>query len=91
MTSYQRARLGGKGRVEYLLYPEWQGYGVDPAVYHGALAMARALFPGTTFTHIESPVDEALAVAGSVLGLESIAERFAACWPICVRPLQTSS
>jgi len=63
-------------KVEHLLYPEWQGYGVDASVHHGAIAMARALFPDTIFARIESPIDEALTVSGGVLGLSSIAARF---------------
>jgi arginase len=64
--------------LEYLLYPEWQGYGVDASVYHGALAVADALFPGAAFTRIESPLDEALTAEGGVVGLSSIASRFRA-------------
>ncbi len=64
--------------VEYLLYPEWQGYGVDASVHHGALAVAHGLFPDTLFTRIESPVDEALTVECGVVGLSSIASRFRA-------------
>ena len=63
-------------RLEYLLYPEWQGYGVDASVYHGALAVAAALFPDTAFTRVESPFEESLTVDAGVLGLPSIAPRF---------------
>ena len=31
--------------IQFLLYPEWQGYGSMPSVHHGALAVARSLFP----------------------------------------------
>jgi arginase len=65
-------------KVEYLLYPEWQGYGVDASVHYGALSVARALFPDAPFTRVESPVDEALTIAEGVLGLSSIAARFRA-------------
>src|SRR3954464_8939423 len=65
-------------RRVYLLYPEWQGYGVDAAVHHGAHLMARTLFPDVVFTTIDSPLDEPLAIAGGVLGLSSIAARFTA-------------
>src|SRR5262245_24952059 len=65
-------------KVEYLLYPEWQGYGVDASVYHGALSVARAVFPDTVFTRVESPIDEALTIEEGVLGLSSIASRFRA-------------
>jgi arginase len=64
--------------LEYLLYPEWQGYGVDASVYHGALAVARAVFPDAPFMRIESPLDERLAVERGVVGLSSIASRFRA-------------
>jgi arginase len=62
--------------IEYLLYPEWQGYGVEASVHHGALALARSLFPAAAFTRIESPLDEALTHEHGVLGLSSIATRF---------------
>ena len=64
--------------VEHLLYPEWQGYGVDASVHDGSLAVARALFPDAAFAHVESPRDETLTVGGGVLGLSSIAVRFRA-------------
>jgi len=63
-------------KVEYLLYPEWQGYGVDASVHYGALSVARAVFPDAAFRRVESPVDEALTIAEGVLGLSSIASRF---------------
>jgi len=65
-------------RRVYLLYPEWQGYGVDAAVHHGAHLMARTLIPDVVFTTINSPLDESLAVAEGVLGLSSISARFTA-------------
>jgi arginase len=64
--------------VEYLLYPEWQGYGVDASVHHGALSVARAVFPDAAFTRVESPIDEALTIEEGVLGLSSIASRYRA-------------
>jgi hypothetical protein len=63
-------------RTAYLLYPEWQGYGVANAVHRGAVAMADALFPDITFTTIDNPLDETLIVRDGVLGLDSIAARF---------------
>jgi arginase len=62
--------------ITYLLYPEWQGYGVEPSVYDGANAMARVLFPGVSFARVEAPREETLAVDQGVLGLSSIASRF---------------
>jgi arginase len=64
------------GGTLYLLYPEWQGSGTAPAVQHGALTIARRLFPGTQFLEIDSPDDERLTRTGGVDGLESIAPRF---------------
>jgi len=64
--------------VAYLLYPEWQGYGVANDVHSGAVAMARALFPSVSFTTIDNPLDETLTVRDGVLGLDSIAARFGA-------------
>lgn len=63
-------------RRVYLLYPEWQGYGVDAAVHHGSHVMARALFPDGAFTTVDGPADELLTVEQGVLGLSSIAARF---------------
>lgn len=60
----------------FLLYPEWQGSGKSPAVYHGALAMARALLPGVAFERIMAPDEEELELVGGVTGLHSIAPRF---------------
>src|SRR5262252_5849854 len=62
--------------TEYLLYPEWQGYGLSSTVYDGAAAMALALFPGTKFTLVDSPPAEQLRIRDGVLGLDSIAPRF---------------
>src|SRR5690349_8613528 len=62
----------------FLLYPEWQGSGVTNAVHRGAVALARTLFPDTSFTTIDSPLDEALTVSDGVLGLDSVAPRFRA-------------
>jgi arginase len=63
--------------TKYLLCPEWQGYGVDAGVYHGAIAMAQALLPEAPFTTIDAPAAEALVVRDGILGLDSIAARFA--------------
>jgi arginase len=57
-----------------LLLPEWQGYGLDASVAHGARAIA-ALFPPEAFVEVEAPDTESLAVEGGVLGLSSIAAR----------------
>jgi arginase len=60
----------------FLLYPEWQGSGKNPAVHDGAVTIARALFPHTEFLVVESPVEERLARENGVVGLRSIAPRF---------------
>ena len=62
--------------TEYLLYPEWQGYGISSAVYDGAIALALGVLPDTAFTLIDSPAAEALSWRDGVLGLDSIAPRF---------------
>jgi arginase len=59
-----------------LLNPEWQGYGVDAAVYDGAVSVVRTLFGDAGFVRIDVPAAEALAVRDGVLGLSSIAPRF---------------
>ena len=63
-------------KTEYLLYPEWQGYGLSSAVSDGAASLALGLMPETKFTLIESPPAEELHVRDGVLGLDSIASRF---------------
>ena len=63
-------------RIEYLLYPEWQGYGLSSAVYDGAASLALGLMPETNFTLVDSPAAEELQVRDAVLGLDSIAPRF---------------
>ena len=63
-------------KTEYLLYPEWQGYGVSSAVYDGAASLALALLPHTELTLVDSPPAEQLRTRDGVLGLESIATRF---------------
>lgn len=62
--------------TEYLLYPEWQGYGLSSTVYDGAAALALALLPDTHFTLVDGPSAEALSMRDGVLGLDSIARRF---------------
>jgi arginase len=62
----------------YLLYPEWQGSGHARAVQHGAVTIAREIFPDTAFLTIESPDDEALPRDDGVIGLKSIGRRFRA-------------
>ena len=57
-----------------LLLPEWQGYGLDASVAHGARGIA-ALFPAGTFVEVEAPDRESLTVEDGVLGLSSIAAR----------------
>lgn len=63
--------------TEYVLYPEWQGCGTSSAVYDGAASMAAGLFPETHFTVVDGPAAEHLTVRDQVLGLDSIARRFA--------------
>jgi arginase len=63
-------------KTEYLLYPEWQGYGLSSAVYDGAASLALGLMPRAKFTLIDSPAAEELHVRDGVLGLDSIASRF---------------
>lgn len=43
---------------------------------HGALTIARELFPDTDFLNVESPAEETLHRDGGVIGLRSIAPRF---------------
>lgn len=59
-----------------LLYPEWQGYGVDDAVYEGALKAAQKLFDTDDFVQVTVPLKENLTRLNNVLGLDSIAPRF---------------
>jgi arginase len=61
----------------YLLYPEWQAAGAHPELQHGALTIARELFPDTHFLIVDSPDDEALVRTDEVVGLATIAPRFA--------------
>jgi arginase len=60
----------------FLLYPEWQGSGRAQVVHHGALTIARELFPSTSFLTIESPEAEQLQRDDGVIGLRSIGPRF---------------
>ena len=62
--------------VLYLLYPEWQGSGKSPAVQHGAITIAREVFPDTAFLTIDSPGEERLTRSEGVNGLASIGPRF---------------
>ena len=59
-----------------LLYPEWQGYGEDDAVYTGALKAAQSLFDINDFTQIPVVSKENLKLSNGVFGLDSIAPRF---------------
>src|SRR5215472_11826338 len=61
-----------------LLYPEWQSYGENAAVHYGALKLSEALFGGRNFFKVEVPDHESLEKTDGVLGLASIAPRFAA-------------
>src|SRR5262245_61175353 len=63
-------------KTEYLLYPEWQGYGVEPSVHDGAFSVARELFPGVTFLQVPAPREEMLSSRRGVLGLSWISDRF---------------
>jgi hypothetical protein len=56
-----------------LLFPEWQGYGENDAVYRGAQKIAHELFAGVRFATVPVRLDERLEVTRGVLGLESIA------------------
>ena len=64
-------------RTLYLLYPEWQASGAHPELQRGALTIARELFPDTHFLIVDSPDEEALVREDGVIGLASIAARFA--------------
>jgi arginase len=64
-------------RTLFLLYPEWQGCGTTAAVQEGALTIARELLPETHFLIVDSPDEERLDRERGVVGLRSIAERFA--------------
>ena len=59
-----------------LLYPEWQSYGENADVFHGARQVATQLFRGTTFLEVEVPQEEELSEEDGVLGLRSVANRF---------------
>lgn len=64
------------GRVT-LLMPEWQGYGLSAEVACGARELAQAWWPDEPGLVIEAPDTEVLGIEDGVLGLESIAARFA--------------
>jgi arginase len=78
LREHVRLRVSAASSTAYLLYPEWQGYGVANAVHRGAVAMAHTLFPNVSFTTTDNPLDETLTVRDGVLGLDSIAARFRA-------------
>ncbi|MEZ5316225.1 MAG: arginase family protein [Vicinamibacterales bacterium] len=59
-----------------LLLPEWQGSATDAAVAQGARALAAHLGVDR-FVEIDAPDDETLEVRHGVIGLGSIAPRFA--------------
>jgi arginase len=59
-----------------LLYPEWQSYGENPAVHHGAIKLAEVLFAKRDFMQVEVPAEETLDKTKGILGLSSIAPRF---------------
>jgi hypothetical protein len=58
-----------------LLHPEWQGYGLNADVLHGARALAARLFRDRDVVTIDAPEHEQLQVKDGVLGLDSIARR----------------
>ena len=58
-----------------LVLPEWQGYGLSSLPARGARLLGRRLFAGSDVRTIDTPDDEALTVAGGVLGLTSLASR----------------
>lgn len=59
-----------------LLYPEWQGFGENTDVYHGAIKIAETLFPTSDFVCVDVPISESLERIDGVLGLHSIVPRF---------------
>jgi hypothetical protein len=82
----QRAKARKKGqreegrsramRILRLVYPEWQGYGVNADAHAGTTVLAAGWFNGSDTLHVEVPLSETLAVEGGVLGLSSIAPRY---------------
>ncbi len=56
-----------------LLYPEWQGFGVNNRANKGAFTIHQAFSQGNKFVEIDVPQEEHLLVEGSILGRSSIA------------------
>jgi arginase len=54
-----------------LLLPEWQGYGENRSVFHGALTLGKQLSPALSFETIDIPDHEDLEVENGILGYRS--------------------
>ncbi len=59
-------------KILNLLYPEWQGYGINNRARAGAFAVYEAFSKGNMFVEIDVPKKEKLLVEGGVLGRSSI-------------------
>jgi arginase len=57
-----------------LLYPEWQGFGIDNRVNKGAFTVHAVLSQGDQFVEIEVPEKEHLFIEGGIFGRSSIAK-----------------
>ena len=54
-----------------LFYPEWQGYGKDQQVFHGAHHLCRHVIPDTSFEQVDVSTEERLIQENGILGLAS--------------------
>lgn len=61
-------------KILKLLYPEWQGFGVDNRASIGAHAVRKAFSPDNGFVEIDVPQKEDLLVEEGILGRSSIAK-----------------
>jgi arginase len=55
-----------------LLFPEWQGFGVNNRANQGAFAVREAFSQGNQFVEIDVPQREQLLIKGGILGRSSI-------------------
>ncbi len=58
--------------VVNFLFPEWQGFGSNNQVYHGALAMHQAFEHFGNFVAVDLPQDEHLRTRQGILGHDAI-------------------